>query len=106
MRQSKGDGNCAKVSLWETASGQSRRFRGHSGGVGAVAFSLDGRHIVSGSGDKTLRLWEVTSGREITRFEGHSAAVRALAFSPDGRHLVSASGDRTLRLWEVASGRE
>src|ERR1700730_16516102 len=105
MRQSKGDGNCAKPSLWETASGQSRRFRGHSGGGGAVAFSLARRHIVCGSGGKSVRLLEGASGREITRFEGHSAAVRALAFSPDGRHLVSASGDRTLRLWEVASGR-
>ena len=78
---------------------------GHSGPVRAVAFSPDGRHIVSGSGDRTLRLWEVESGAART-LEGHGGWVYAVAFSPDGRHIVSGSYDRTLRLWEVASGRE
>jgi len=74
--------------------------------VSSVAFSPDGRHALSGSDDKTLRLWEVASGKELRRFKGHTGEVRSVAFSPDGRHALSGSNDNTLRLWEVASGKE
>jgi WD40 repeat protein len=80
-----------------------RRFEGHGGGVSAVAFSPDGRHLVSGSDDRTLRLWEVVSGAARV-LEGHGGWVRAVAFSPDSRRFVSGSNDGTVRLWEVASG--
>ena len=66
-------------------------------------FSPDGRTVVTGSGDKTARLWEVASGREIAVLRGHEDAVSSVAFSPDGRTVVTGSGDKTARLWEVAS---
>jgi WD40 repeat protein len=64
----------------------------------------DGR-LASGCFDKTIRLWEVTSGAETARLEGPSDAVVALCLLPDGR-LASGSNDNTIRLWEVTSGAE
>ncbi len=73
-------------------------------GVGAVAFSPDGRRIVSGSADHTLRLWDANTGQPIgAPLEGHKSPVWSVAFSPDGRRIVS-GGDNTLRLWDANSG--
>ena len=74
--------------------------------VHSIAFSPDGAMLASGSGDNTVRLWEVTTGRELRRLKGHSNPVWSVAFSPDGMMLASGSGDNTVRLWEVATGRE
>ena len=80
--------------------------RGIADWVWSVAFSPDGRYVLSGSSDKTLRLWEVATGKELRRFEGHSGRVCSVAFSPDGRYVLSGSRDKTIRLWEVATGKE
>ena len=71
----------------------------------SVAFSPDGRRIVSGSGDKTLRLWDANTGQPIgAPLEGHKYRVLSVAFSPDGRRIVSGSVDKTLRLWDADTG--
>ncbi len=76
------------------------------GWVSSVAFSPDGRLFVSGSNDETIRLWDVSSGKEVRRLEGHEKTVFSVAFSPDGRLLASGSVDPTIRLWDVTTGIE
>jgi tetratricopeptide (TPR) repeat protein len=71
----------------------------------AVAFSPDGQTLASGSGDKSVRLWDAKTGQPRATLKGHTGEVRSVAFSPDGRALASAAGDRVVRLWDVATGR-
>jgi WD40 repeat protein len=73
--------------------------------VSSVAFSTNGRRIVSGSHDYTLRLWDTATGQPIgSSLQGHTSLVSSVAFSPDDRRIVSGSFDNTLRLWDAATG--
>jgi WD40 repeat protein/tetratricopeptide (TPR) repeat protein len=82
------------------------RLEGHSNSVICMAFAPHGRRALSGSLDKTLRLWDVETGEELRRFEGHTAGVRCAAFSADGEQVLSGGDDGTLRFWDIETGKE
>ncbi len=71
-----------------------------------VAIAPDGRTALSGSRDKTLKLWELASGTELRTFAGHSGRVTSVAIAPDGRAALSGSEDNTLNLWGLTSRQE
>ncbi|MDZ8137469.1 MAG: serine/threonine-protein kinase [Nostoc sp. DedQUE04] len=83
-----------------------RTLTGHSSWVNSVAISPDGKTLASGSADKTIKLWNLATGKEIRTFTGHSDYVSSVAISPDGRTLASGSADNTIKLWNLATGKQ
>ena len=79
-------------------------YDGHSSRVTAAAFSPDGKRIISGSYDNTLKLWDVDSGNCLMTLSGHRLQVTAASFSPDGKRIISASFDKTIKIWDADSG--
>ena len=98
------------VRLWDVKTGKELHLFRAAGRGRCVAFSRDGRLLVSGhygpGSDNLVRLWDAEQGKEVRAFKGHTGDVTAVAFLPDGRALLSASSDGTLRLWDVRTGKE
>jgi WD40 repeat protein len=73
--------------------------------VWSVAYSPDGQHIISGSQDRTIRIWDAETGAAVGKpLEGHTDDIRSVVYSPNGQHIISASADRTIRIWDANTG--
>ena len=83
-----------------------RTLSGHGQAVTCAAVSPDGRRIVSGSADRTLKIWDASTGQEIRALKGHNNMVLSVAFSSDGKWVVSGGHDAAIKIWDAATGQE
>ncbi|KAJ7101983.1 quinon protein alcohol dehydrogenase-like superfamily [Mycena epipterygia] len=95
---------CCHGALADNWPSIQKELRGHTKIVLSVVFSTDGRRIVSGSYDKTIRVWDSETGGLVGEFEGHTKGVWCVAVSSDGKWIVSGSADATIRVWDSENG--
>ncbi|NQV34271.1 MAG: TIR domain-containing protein [Phycisphaeraceae bacterium] len=95
-----------RAEIWEAKTGKViRSIDAHpEWGVRSVAFSPDGKRLVTASEDRTCKVLDVATGAELTTFRGHDARVMSASFSHDGRRVVSAALDHTAQVWDAATG--
>jgi len=106
-------GGHSDIGLWDLqsikeirAENITKTFTGHKARINSIALSPDGKYALSGSDDKTVRLWDIATGTLERMFEGHGYDVYTAAFSPDDKYILSGSGDHTAKLWDAATGKE
>ena len=93
--------------IWDAGTGKPlASLVGHGGVVWSAAFSPDGSHIVTASGDMTARIWNVATGDPITPPLVHQGVVWSAVFAPDGRRVVTASADHMARIWDASNGNQ
>jgi len=72
----------------------------------SIALSPDGNQIISGSPDKSVRVWNAKTGQELRELQGHTDQVSSVAFSPDGNRIISGSYDKSVRVWDAKTGEQ
>ena len=80
--------------------------KGHTRYVTSAAFSPDGKTLATGSADRQIKLWDVSSKQELLTIKGHTNSIRTVSFSPDGTRLVSDGLDDRARVWDVKTGNQ
>ncbi|KAG1822683.1 WD40-repeat-containing domain protein [Suillus subaureus] len=92
----------SQVKIWDTKTGGLvATLEGHKESVLCLAWTPDGKMLISGSADNSIRTWSTTTWKQIAVLDGHTSNVYDIAISPNGRILASASGDKTARLWNL-----
>ncbi len=89
---------------WRACPVTTLEFKGHRYWVYSVAFSPDGQRIVTGSDDKTARVWNARTGQLLVELQDHTSSVNSVAYSPDGQRIVTGSFDNTARVWDARTG--
>jgi len=90
-----------KLPVFGTCKGNVLKvFKGHQDKISSIAFSPNGKSIITGSWDNTARLWDL-QGNIPQVYKGHEVGINSVAFSPDGKRILTGSDDRTARLWEL-----
>jgi WD40 repeat protein len=95
-----------RISVSNVTGPETASFVLHKSRIESIQFSLDGKYIVSGSRDGTVRLWDPASGKEIVPAMEHSFRVSSASFSKDGMYIITGSYDNTTRLWDARTGKE
>ena len=94
------------ILLLAPADGQAQllaALSGHSKTVTSVSFSPDGKSLVSGSWDQSVRIWDAASHQLVATLEGHTGAVTTVAYSPDGKFIISSSRDHSIIVWDAVT---
>jgi WD40 repeat protein/Tfp pilus assembly protein PilF/V8-like Glu-specific endopeptidase len=77
---------------------------GHRGIVTSLVMSPDGQTLVSGSSDKTIKVWQLSDGKLLHSIQAHRATVNSVVISPDGKSIISGSTDGTIKIWRLQDG--
>jgi RNA polymerase sigma factor (sigma-70 family) len=96
-----------ELMLWDATTGKTlRSIQAPEGTLTSVAYSPDGKRLLTGCYDRSAKLWDVASGRIVRVLHGHEGLVRSVAFGPDSRTVATGSLDETVKLWDLVTGRE
>ena len=100
----------SRVHVWSMSTGEEVKVEGDSNAhtvyrlISGVAVTPDGTRVVSCSGDKTVRVWDMHTGEAVFVLEGHEAGVREVAVTPDNSKAVSTSSEDGIRVWDLSTG--
>lgn len=99
-------GDDMEIKIWDEHIMPIRTITGHTASVTCVKFTPDGNTIVSGSKDKTIKIWDIATGNLIRTLSGHTGTLKQIDISDDGSRIVSGAEDGTIRTWDFATGNQ